>query len=39
MTNKEIKNKGEIILKLYQKVELGEQDQKLLTDYCRSFAG
>ena len=37
--NKESKNKRESILKLYQKVKLDEQEQKLLNDYCRSFAG
>ena len=37
--NKEIKNKREIILKLYQKVKLDEPNKRLLNDYCRSFTG
>ena len=39
MGNQEIKNKREIILELYQKVKLDEPNRKLLTNYCRSFAG
>lgn len=39
MNDKAVKNQGEILLKLYQKVKLEEQDRKLLHNCCRSFTG